>query len=111
MQLDKKFIDSIHFYGEDHNYIHLKFGKAHKMYNFTEEFMKNFPYFTEEFLKYWEDGENPDGEQYESLTFKKAKDVVDYVFENNIPVYFYFNFTDTPAYSKEDIYQWLGENA
>lgn len=95
----KKQID---YYGETDNYIHLKWGDCVKMYNFTDKFIKDYPYFTEQYRKYWDCDETCD--------FKDVSDVVNYVFKNKIPVHFYFNFTDTPAKSKKEIINWINDN-
>jgi hypothetical protein len=88
----------IDYYGDKDNYIHLKFGDARKMYHFTDEFIAEYPEFAREYSKYW---------NLEQSKFKNAFGVVGYVFEHKLPVHFYFNFTDTPATSKEEILDYL----
>jgi len=44
--------NEIDYYGTKDNYIHLKFGDARKMYNFTPEFIKEYPLFAKEYSKY-----------------------------------------------------------
>ena len=88
----------IDYYGEEDNYIHLKFGDARKMYFFTKEFIVDYPDFAREFKNYWE---------REESKFISAFAVVEYVYKNKIPVHFYFNFTDTPAKNKKEIIDYL----
>lgn len=98
----KKEID---YYGTEDNYIHLKFGTARKMYFFTDEFEENYKEFAEEYAKYGESGEFD-----ENGLFGSTEELVNYVFDNNIPINWYFNFTDTPAESQEEIINWVNEN-
>jgi hypothetical protein len=86
------------YYGETDNYIHLKFGHMQKQYNFTDEFKKEYPEFSDEFIKYWIDM----GDK-----FKTPMDIALYVKEHNIPVGFYFNFTDTPAENVDEVIDYL----
>jgi hypothetical protein len=44
--------EKIDFYGNKDNYIHLKFGHARKMYNFTKEFIEQYPLFAKEYILY-----------------------------------------------------------
>lgn len=81
--------------------IHVKFGHARKLFtglkvenNLPEEFVT-------EYEKYW-DGES------DILT--SARDVVDYIVYNDLPVILYANFTDTEL-DQEGIYQWLEMNS
>lgn len=89
----------IDYYGTTDNYIHLKFGNARKMYNFTKEFKKEYPLFATEYEKYW----NYD----ETAKFKNPFQIAHYVFRENIPVNFYYNFTDTPAKDEAEIMNYL----
>lgn len=89
----------IDFYGETANYIHLKFGDARKMYNFTEEFKKEHPNFCTEYVKYFSGKESK---------FEDPLQLVNYVEHYNIPVHFYFNYTDTPAKGFRDVKNYLG---
>lgn len=43
----------IDYYGDKDNYIHLKFGDAVKMYNFTKEFREKYPQFVRAYEMYW----------------------------------------------------------
>lgn len=92
---NKKQID---YYGDQDNYIHLKFGDTRKMYNFTKEFIAEYPLFAREYTRYFED---------KSAYFKSPFQIVEYVYKNKIPVHFYYNFTDTPAKNKEEIINYL----
>lgn len=81
--------------------IHVKFGHARKLFtgltvenNLPEEFIT-------EYIKYW-DGEG------DILT--SARDVVDYIIDNDLPVILYANFSDTEL-DQEGIYQWLETNS
>lgn len=95
----KKQID---YYGDKDNYIHLKFGDCRKAYNFTKKFAQKYPDFVERYQRYFQNG--PSG-SFED--FKSPFQVVAYVFQKNIPVHFYYNYTDEPATSYEDIIEYL----
>ncbi len=95
-------MEQIDYYGDKDNYIHLKFGDARKRYNFTEEFTKEYPLFAREYAKYYEGNRENNNSQ-----FKNPFQIVAYVFENKIPVHFYYNYTDTPAMNKGEIMQYL----
>ena len=106
MKTTKNYINSINFYWTDANYIHFKFWDLRKSYNFTKEFCEKYPVFAEEFWKYFD---------YEESIFKNPREIVLYVYYYKIPVYFYFNFSDTPCYNKQDAIRYLtreymGEN-
>jgi hypothetical protein len=88
----------IDYYGDKDNYIHLKFGDARKMYNFTAKFKKEYPDFAREYTNYWE------GKQSK---FKGPFSVVSYVFKHKLPVHFYYNYTDTPATDEKEIMEYL----
>jgi hypothetical protein len=88
----------IDYYGEKDNYIHLKFGRAQKRYNFTEEFMTQYPEFTAMFTNYF---------MKDDVTLEDTKGIINHAYDNNIPVHFYYNFTDTPATSREEIISYL----
>ena len=94
----KKEID---YYGEEDNYIHLKFGDCRKMYFFTNDFIKQYPDFAREYTKYFEAGE------IKTSKFKNPFQVVSYVFDKEIPVSFYYNFSDEPAGDKDSILSYL----
>ncbi len=81
--------------------IHVKFGHARKLYTgLTVE--NNLPQeFVTEYEKYW-DGES------DILT--SAREVVDYIVYNDLPVILYANFTDTEL-DQEEIYEWLEMNS
>ena len=78
----------IKYYGDEDNYIHVKFGDLRKCYNFTKEFMERYPRFSEEFHKYW---------MCEESMFSNPLEIANYIIRFDIPVYAYFNFTDTPG--------------
>lgn len=89
----------INYYGDNDDYIHLKFGRMQKMYCFTEKFREKHPNFVKEYeLFFWND---------EKSRFKTALEVAQYVDMYNIPVNFYFNFTDTPAKNIAEVYSYL----
>ncbi len=92
----KKEID---YYGNSDNYIHLKFGDCRKSYNFTSDFISKYPTFATEFEKYF----NFD----EKRQFKNVFNVVTYIFNNKIPVHFYYNYTDMPAKNKKEVMEYL----
>lgn len=89
----------IDFYGDKDNYIHLKFGDVRKMYYFTPDFVKKYPTFTSEYEKYF------DG--HKDAKFKNPFQIVAYVYKNEIPVHFYYNFTETPAKGFDEIMEYL----
>ena len=88
----------IDWYGEDYNYIHLKFGDCRKCYNFTEDFIEKYPDFAREYKSYFE---------CEESKLRTVFGVVEYVYKNKIPVHFYYNFTDTPVKNKKEIINYL----
>ena len=88
----------IDYYGDSENYIHLKFGDCVKMYNFTEDFRKEYPQFVKAYEMYWE------GKRH---AFKNPFQVISYAFNNKIPVHFYYNFTDTPCGDRQEITDYL----
>lgn len=100
--IEKRETKKIDYYGTEDNYIHLKFGDARKCYHFTEEFEREYPEFADEYKRYWNYEEN--------CIFDNVTDIVNYVFHKKIPVHFYFNYTDTPAESKEEIINWINNN-
>ena len=83
---------------EEDTIIHLKFGDMRKAYSFADWFWHKYEFFSTEFAKYWEEEES---------YFKNPYQIVDYVEENNIPVDFYFNFTDEYAKSYDEIREYL----
>jgi len=87
------------YYGESFSYIHLKFGDIHKQYWFTNEFREKHPNFCKEYELYW----NGD----EKCRFKTPLQIAQYVDMFNIPVEFYYNFTDTPSKGIEDVYAYF----
>lgn len=91
-------MNKINYYGETDNYIHLKFGDCRKMYNFTKEFTEKYPDFAREYQNYF---------MGEKSMFETPEQVVDYVFDNNLPINWYFNFTDEHATSREEIEDYL----
>lgn len=99
--------NTIDYYGDKDNYIHLKFGDCVKMYNFTNDFIKEYENFVERYVDYYDNGPS----KTYNKGFKNPFEVVAYVYKKNIPVHFYYNFTDTPAENYEDIINYLvGEN-
>ena len=88
----------IDYYGTEDNYIHLKFGDCIKAYNFTPDFKLKYPKFTKAYEMYW------DGKR---IAFKNPFQVVSYAFNNNIPINWYYNFTDEPAGDRAEIIQYL----
>lgn len=89
---------NINYYGSEDNYIHLKFGDCVKAYNFTDTFIAQYPVFAKAYMGYWEGKRS---------TFKNALQVISYIYNNNIPVYLYFNFTDTPVKDKEEAVEYF----
>ena len=98
----------INYYGDNDNYIHLKFGDCIKAYNFTNEFMEKYPEFTERYKDYCNNGANKQA-SYNKTGFASAFEVVAYVFKKYIPVHFYYNFSDTPAKDYDEIIKYLVE--
>jgi hypothetical protein len=94
----KKITKEIDYYGDKDNYIHLKFGHCRKMYNFTREFIAEYPDFAREYQNYFEGKESK---------FTSPFQVVRYVFDKAIPVSFYYNFSDEPAGDKAEIMEYL----
>lgn len=88
----------IDYYGEEDNYIHLKFGDVKKMYFFTKEFIEAYPSFVREYGNYFSNKKS---------VFRTPFAIVEYVYENKLPVKFYYNFTDTPAKDKKEIMDYL----
>lgn len=92
------------YYGTEDSYIHLKFGKALKCYHFTQEFQQKYPDFVKSYENYWNDTPSED----DDANFYNAFDVVRKAKEIGLPAdFFYFNFTDTPATSYEEIEEYL----
>lgn len=89
----------MNFYGTDVSYIHLKFGDARKAYNFTDKLRAKYPKFCEEYELYW----NGD----KKCRFKSPLQIAQYVDLYDIPVKFYYNFTDTPSKSIRDVYEYF----
>lgn len=92
----------IDYYGNSDNYIHLKFGDVRKNYHFNKDFIEKYPEFAREFARYFD---------YSESKFKTPFAVVSYAYKNKIPVHFYYNFTDTPAKSEEEIMAYLVNEA
>lgn len=89
----------IDFYGEDADYIHLKFGRMQKAYNFTDGFREKHPNFVAEYEKHWNNDE--------TCRFKTPLEIAQYVDMYEVPVNFYFNFTDTPVKDITEVYEYL----
>lgn len=87
------------YYNGSIDTIHLKFGRMQKHYNFTPEFVKKYPNFCAEYEKHW----NGD----DSCRFKSTLEIAQYVDMYDIPVKFYFNFTDTPVKNMAEVYEYL----
>lgn len=87
------------FYGENFSYIHLKFGDARKMFFFTEELRAKHPNFCKEYEKYWD---------YDpTCRFNSPLEIAQYVDLFNIPVKFYFNFTDREPEDMAEVYSYF----
>ena len=99
----KKIKKEIDYYGNEADYIHLKFGDCRKNYHFTTDFVEKYPAFVREFASYFE-GSLTEGSK---SAFKTPFAVVAYVYKNKIPVHFYYNFTDTPAKNEKEIMEYL----
>jgi hypothetical protein len=91
-------MNKIDYYGNTDNYIHLKFGDCLKAYNFMDDFREKYPQFVRAYELYWDD---------KRTAFKNPFQVVNYAFNNKIPVYFYYNFTDKPAKNRKEILNYL----
>ncbi len=87
------------FYGTNADYIHLKFGDMRKCYNFTEAFEAKHPNFCAEYRKYWNDSE--------TCRFNSPLEIAQYVDMHDIPVKFYFNYTDTPVKNITEVYEYF----
>lgn len=93
----------IDYYGETDNYIHLKFGDCRKAYNFTDDFIEKHSNFAKKYQRYFENGAGAG----EFDDFKSPLTVVAHAFKKNIPVHFYYNFTDKPAKDYNEIIEYL----
>ena len=69
-----------------------------KGFNFTKEFREKYPNFCSEYSKYF----NGKGEQ-----FTTPLEIAQYVNTYNVPVKFYYNYTDTPSKSIEDVFEYI----
>ena len=69
------------------------------MYNFTPEFKEKYPDFAREYQNYWKGKKGG--------KFENPFQIVRYVYENKIPVHFYYNYIDTPAKSLKEIMAYL----
>lgn len=65
------------------NMISLKFGDMKKGYKFTEEFAEKYNFFTKEFRNFFLNKES---------YFKNPYQVLDYIDQKEIPVFFFFDF-------------------
>lgn len=89
-------------YGEDVSYIHAKFGRVTKRWNFTPECEKKFPEFVSEYQKHF----NGDA----TGMFKTAMDVVDYLIAHpdaGKEIRPYYNFIDEWADGWESVKHYL----
>jgi hypothetical protein len=68
------------------------------MYNFTKELEKKYPDFTREYAKYW---------NCEKSKFTSPFQIVSYIYDKNIPVNLYYNFTDTLVKDREEVIDYL----
>lgn len=91
------------YYNGSIDTIHLKFGDMRKHVNFTEKFSRKYPKFVEEYFKYLQ--RDPE------CKFGSALEIVNYVDYYNIPVHFYFNYTDTPAKNNKEVQDYLVREA
>lgn len=89
----------IDYYGTDEPYIHLKFGRMQKAYNFPDKFREKHPNFCMEYEKYW----NGD----ETCRFHSPLEIAQYIDMYDIPVHLYFNFTDTPVKDMTEVYEYF----
>jgi len=89
----------IDYYGCEADYIHLKFGDARKNFFFTSDFIAKYPIFAKEYVKYIEFNDK--------AQFQNPFQIVHYAYQNNIPVHFYHNYTDTPAIDEKEIMEYL----
>ncbi len=96
----------INYYGTEDNYIHLKFGDARKCYNFTEQFKKDYPEFTARYVDYFDNGASKLNSSLKK-GFRSPYELVAYAFKKEIPVHFYYNYTDEPAKGYDDIIKYL----
>lgn len=93
-------------YGSEISYIHAKFGRLKKAYNFTDDCRKRFPEFVAEYEKYW----NSDT----TGMFQTALDVANYLIahpEAGEAIRPYFNFIDEWAYDWQAIKVYLEQEA
>lgn len=95
----KKEKQKIDYYGDKDNYIHLKFGDCRENYNFTNEFITEYPLFIEHYTKYFS--------YNDKSQFKNAFQVITYIYNEKIPVDLYYNFTNTPVQNEEEVMQYL----
>lgn len=97
---------TIDYYGDKDNYIHLKFGDCVKNYNFTNDFIKQYPEFTKRYIHYYRNGADK-GASMNKEGFASPFEVVAYVFKKEIPIHFYYNYTDEPANDYDEIIRYL----
>lgn len=96
---------NIDYYGETDNYIHLKFGDCRKAYNFTKKFIKEHSDFAKQYQNYFQNGSRYRSGSFDGFSSPFA--VVAYAFKKQIPVHFYYNFTDKPAKDYNEIIEYL----
>lgn len=89
----------MNYYGEDADYIHLKFGRMQKMYNFTDAFRNKYPNFCAEYQKHF----NGD----KTCRFNSPLEIAQYADMYDIPINFYFNYTDTPVKDITEVYEYF----
>lgn len=99
--------NAIDYYWDDANYIHLKFWHMWKMYNFTDDFIKDYPDFYENYRHYFNWDKEWRWHEWDEIK------ICEYIRDNDIPVHLYNNFEDVPytindaleyfwAYGKEE---------
>lgn len=91
------------FYSDKLDYIHLKFGEARKLYNFTDDFEKKYPVFCAEYKKYYIASN-------EYTRFRNAYVLINYIEDYDIPVRLYLNFSDEEVTTKEALNWWFQNN-
>ncbi len=88
----------IDYYGHTDTYIHLKFGDCIKAYYFTKEFAEKYPDFVKAYEGYWEG---------KRTAFKNPFQVISYIYNKELPIHLYYNFTDTPVKDRAEVVEYL----
>ena len=89
---------NIDAYGNTDNVIHFKFGEARKNYNFTVEFIQQYPNFVKEYEKYFMGNKS---------VFNDVLELVNYIERHEIPVRLYSNFVDEEFADIDAVKEWL----